>query len=137
MSFKDDPSVSEARRRFHRWDRLYPPQGLRRRPKCSVVQFLEIVFKDRSLDGSQGVGRSESGGCEVHVDGNLIFQAFAVLGAGLAFLTFQAIKDKGRKRKRRSPSLLEQLEMLPLGSVTYFTLPYLSACHKERYLYRL
>ena len=99
--------------RFHRnrFDRPFHIQ--RARPKCSVVQFLELMFQDRG--GSYaGTGR-QIGECELHLDGNLIFQGFAIVGAGLAYLTYLAIQARGRRRKR-AVNLLSPTQIFQLGS---------------------
>ena len=95
---------------------------LRNRPRCSVAQFLDILFADRSQHSGGGpfVGSGRQlGECEIHVDGVLLYRAFGALAAGLAYLTYQAIKGNPlfqlRRRKREAVSLQDQLELIVLG----------------------
>ena len=88
----------------------------RRRPRrrnCGIVDFFSKVkiFK-RSLSDSEVVsgstatrttyaveGRGGDSSCEIHIDGDYLFVAIALLGAGLAYITYTAIQA-GRRRKR-------------------------------------
>ena len=118
MYLTEESSISESRRRQY-WNGFYPVKRLQSRPQCSVAEVLNNVIQARAMAEYEAIGR-DMDTCELHIDGNLIFQAFGVLGAGLALLTYQAIKDKGRKRRRRSAGSLsfpEQLEMMLLGRI--------------------
>ena len=61
-----------------------------------------------------GTGR-QIGECELHLDGTLIFQGFAIAGAGLAYLTYLAIQARGRRR-RRAVNLPLPSQIFQLGS---------------------
>ena len=94
---------------------------MRSRPRCSVAQFLDILFQDRSQHGGGpyvGSGR-QLGECEIHVDGVLLYRAFGALAAGLAYLTYQAIKGNDLlgigRRKREAVSLRDQIELVVQG----------------------
>ena len=94
---------------------------LRNRPRCSIAQFLDILLEDRSQHGV-GSGR-QLGECEIHVDGVLLYRAFGALAAGLAYLTYQAIKGNPlfqlRRRKREEAvSLRDQIELILLGRLS-------------------
>jgi len=45
-------------------------------------------------------GRGGSSSCEIHLNGDYIFVAIALLAAGLAYITYTTI-TKGRRRKKR------------------------------------
>ena len=68
---------------------------LRPRPRCSLSELVSMVTGAAS-DPVTGRGSSE---CEIHIDGNMFFWIAGLAGAGLAFLTFQAI-TMGRRRRR-------------------------------------
>lgn len=40
--------------------------------------------------------------CEVWIDGDLVFGAFAAAGAAFAFILYQEITMAGRRRRKRS-----------------------------------
>ena len=48
-----------------------------------------------------------SGDCEVWIDGDLVFGAFAAAGAAFAFILYQEITMAGRRRRKRTPLLLK------------------------------
>jgi hypothetical protein len=111
-------ALVELRRRRIHLNRIFPLKRFPSRPQCSIGQTLDLLLGGQP--GPAGTGR-QIGECEIHIDGNLIFQAFGVLGAGLAYLTYEAIKAKGRRR-RRSVSLLDQLERIAIGRVFFSNL---------------
>ena len=43
-----------------------------------------------------------SSDCEVWIDGDLVFGAFAAAGAAFAFILYQEITMAGRRRRKRS-----------------------------------
>jgi hypothetical protein len=82
----------------------------RRQRRCQVIDFFTKVkiFK-RSLpdDGTvssavtimdETEGRDGDGSCEIHINGDYIFVAIALLGAGLAYITYTTITAGRRKR---------------------------------------
>ena len=120
----EDASVGRRRLWNTRTQYGFPVRRLMRlrsrRPRCSVAQFLDILLEDRSQH-LVGSGR-QLGECEVHVDGNLIYRAFGALAAGLAYLTYQAIKGNPlfqlRRRRSEAVSLRDQIEMVVLGRLS-------------------
>ena len=81
-------SVQNEDRRFYKFYKI--------KPKCSLTDFIDFLIKPRTYNG---VGRAME--CEIHIDGDFLFMAFGALGAGLAFLTYQAITTKGKRRRKR------------------------------------
>ena len=124
MAVPKDASVGRRRLWNTRTQYGFPVRRLRRlrnRPRCSVAQFLDILLEDRSHHGV-GSGR-QLGECEIHVDGVLLYRAFGALAAGLAYLTYQAIKGNPlfqlRRRKREEAvSLRDQIELILLGRLS-------------------
>ena len=120
----EDASVGRRRLWNTRTQYGFPVRRLMRlrsrRPRCSVAQFLDILLEDRSQP-LVGSGR-QLGECEVHVDGNLIYRAFGALAAGLAYLTYQAIKGNPlfqlRRKRSEAVSLRDQIEMVVLGRLS-------------------
>ena len=92
-----DKSVQNEDRRFYKFYKI--------KPKCSLAEFIDFLIKPRTYNG---VGRAME--CEIHIDGDLLFMALGALGAGLAFLTYQAIIAAGR-RKRSSDGSYENIQM--------------------------
>ena len=84
-----DYSVENEDRRFYKFYKI--------KPKCSVLELIDLIIKPRTYNG---VGR-DMDECEIHIDGDFLFMAFGALGAGLAFLTYQAITTKGKRRRKR------------------------------------
>ena len=117
----EDASVGRRRLWNTRTQYGFPVRRLMRlrsrRPRCSVAQFLDILLEDRSQH-LVGSGR-QLGECEVHVDGVLLYRAFGALAAGLAYLTYQAIKGNPlfqlKRRKRQAVSFQDQIELIILG----------------------
>ena len=93
---------------------LRNPVGTRRRrprrKKCGVVDFFtKVKIFRRSLPDDGGLETAANEGrdggdtsCEIHIDGDYLFVAIALLGAGLAYITYTTITAGRRKRKRRS-----------------------------------
>ena len=81
--------------------RIFQLLKARIKPRCTVGDFLtHLISPSNNYDyHTVGVGRSRSE-CEIHIDGNMFFWIAGVAGAGLAFLTFQAITMAGRRRRR-------------------------------------
>ena len=74
---------------------------MRPRPRCSLSELVSMVTGTVSNPGMvTGRGSSE---CEIHIDGNMFFWIAGLAGAGLAFLTYQAI-TMGRRRRRDTGS---------------------------------
>ena len=100
------------------WVPMRRLRRLKSRPRCSIAQFLDILLADRSQHNGSFVGR-QLGECEVHVDGVLLYRAFGALAAGLAYLTYQAIKGNPlfqlKRRKRQAVSFQDQIELIILG----------------------
>ena len=71
---------------------------MRARPRCTLSDLVSMVTGSAPAH-SDVTGRSSSE-CEIHIDGNMFFWIAGVAGAGLAFLTFQAITMAGRRRRR-------------------------------------
>ena len=71
----------------------------RPRPRCSLSDLVSMVT------GSSDVTGRSSSECEIHIDGNMFFWIAGVAGAGLAFLTYQAITMMRRRRKRRDADI--------------------------------
>ena len=124
LAVPEDASVGRRRLWKTRTQYGFPVRRLMRlrsRPRCSVAQFLDILFQDRSQHGGGpfvGSGR-QLGECEIHVDGVLLYRAFGALAAGLAYLTYQAIKGNDLlgigRRKREAVSLRDQIELIVQG----------------------
>ena len=85
-------NVLDRRRRIFQFLRA------RIKPKCTVGDLITKLISP-SNNYNIGVGRSRNE-CEIHIDGNMFFWIAGVAGAGLAFLTFQAITMQGRRRRR-------------------------------------
>ena len=68
-----------------------------RRPRCGLAETISQLVCGGVAAGAGGRSSSD---CEIHIDGNLFFWVAGVAGAGLAFLTFQAITMAGRRRRR-------------------------------------
>ena len=97
----------ERRRRIMQLLRMRPL-----RPRCSLTDLVSMVT------GTSDVTGRSSSECEIHIDGNMFFWIAGVAGAGLAFLTYQAITMMRRRRKRRDTNLspVQQFaDMLWLG----------------------
>ena len=120
---------------------------MRSRPRCSLAQFLDILLEDRSQHGGRpfvGSGR-QLGECEIHVDGVLLYRAFGALAAGLAYLTYQAIKGNPlfqlRRRKREEAvSLRDQLELIVLGrsyDIMLMVIVFLNGLLAQEFFYSL
>ena len=45
--------------------------------------------------------------CEVWIDGDLVFGAFAAAGAAFAFILYQEITMAGRRRRKRSNNVVK------------------------------
>ena len=88
-------SFYERRRRIMQLLRMLP----RPRPRCSLSDLVSMVT------GSSDVTGRSSSECEIHIDGNMFFWIAGVAGAGLAFLTYQAITMMRRRRKRRDADI--------------------------------
>ena len=73
---------------FYERRRILQVLSMRPRPRCSVSELISGSVTGRS-----------SSECEIHIDGNMFFWVAGVAGAGLAFLTYQAI-TMGRRRRR-------------------------------------
>jgi hypothetical protein len=88
----------------------------RRRRKCGIVDFFTKVkiFKRSIPDGidwaalttTAAADESEARGggdtsCEIHIDGDYLFVAIALLGAGLAYITYTTITAGRRRRKKK------------------------------------
>ena len=56
-----------------------------------------------------------SSDCEVWIDGDLVFGAFAAAGAAFAFILYQEITMAGRRRKRRKRSSKNLKDLLFIG----------------------
>ena len=69
-----------------------------RRPRCGLADTISQLVSGGRV--AAGAGGRSSSDCEIHIDGNLFFWVAGVAGAGLAFLTFQAITMAGRRRRR-------------------------------------
>ena len=69
-----------------------------RRPRCGLAETVSQLVSGGGV--AAGAGGRSSSDCEIHIDGNLFFWVAGVAGAGLAFLTFQAITMAGRRRRR-------------------------------------
>ena len=63
--------------------------------RCSITDIAESVFRP----ATSFEGRDMD--CEIHIDGDLLFCAFGALGAALAYLIYQAITQKSRRRRKR------------------------------------
>ena len=50
--------------------------------------------------------------CEIHIDGNMFFWIAGIAGAGLAFLTYQAITMAGRRKKREDQDQFSDFQKL-------------------------
>ena len=81
--------------------RIFQLLRARIKPKCTIGDIItKLISPSNNYDyHSTGVGRSRNE-CEIHIDGNMFFWIAGVAGAGLAFLTFQAITMAGRRRRR-------------------------------------
>ena len=125
LAVLEDASVGRRRLWNTRTQYGFPVRRLmrlRNRPRCSIAQFLDILLEDRSQHPYVGSGR-QLGECEIHVDGVLLYRAFGALAAGLAYLTYQAIKGNPlfqlRRRKREEAvSLRDQIELILLGRLS-------------------
>ena len=98
------------------WSDLHRQSLVSRR--CSLLEAIDVWLHPSSFSG-----RSRDN-CEIHIDGNMFFWIAAAAGAGLAFLTFQAITMRGRKR-RNAPqeqlSVRQQIEdIIHLGDALSF-----------------
>ena len=67
------------------------------RPRCTISELVSMVTGSAPTH-SDVTGRSSSE-CEIHIDGNMFFWIAGVAGAGLAFLTYQAITMSRRRRR--------------------------------------
>ena len=56
-----------------------------------------------------------SSDCEVWIDGDLVFGAFAAAGAAFAFILYQEITMAGRRRRRRKRSSKNLKDLLFIG----------------------
>ena len=107
---------------YERRRRILQLLRMRPRPRCSLSELVSMVTGTVSNPGMvTGRGSSE---CEIHIDGNMFFWVAGVAGAGLAFLTYQAI-TMGRRRRRDTghwPAQGDQVaDMLWLGRALTLT----------------
>ena len=103
--------------------------------RCSLLEAIDVWLSPSSFSG-----RSRDN-CEIHIDGNMFFWIAAAAGAGLAFLTFQAITMRGRKRRNAPQSQLsfrQQIEdVIHLGdTLSLLILPFVVSVRvsHERFL---
>ena len=117
-----DPSYNFIEMNFYeRRRRILQLLRMRPRPRCSLSELVTRVTGTASGPGMvTGRGSSE---CEIHIDGNMFFWIAGLAGAGLAFLTYQAI-TMGRRRRRdtgHSPAWGGRIaDMLWLGRNTHW-----------------
>ena len=103
---------------YERRRRILQLLRMRPRPRCSMSELVSMVTGTASNPGMvTGRGSSE---CEIHIDGNMFFWIAGLAGAGLAFLTYQAI-TMGRRRRRDTDSGHGWIaDMLWLGRNTHW-----------------
>ena len=87
------------------------------RPRCSLSDIID-KFVSPGQYNDYGRGMDE---CEIHIDGNMFFWVAGAVGAGLAFITYQAILTKGRRRRRdttdQSVSINYVQDLIMIGTV--------------------
>ena len=81
------------------------------KPSCSFSEIINRMISPSSSRNSFVSGRSMDD-CEIHIDGNMFFWIAGVAGAGLAFLTYQAITMAGRRKKREDQDQFSDFQKL-------------------------
>ena len=81
------------------------------KPSCSFSEIINRMISPSSSRNSYVSGRSMDD-CEIHIDGNMFFWIAGVAGAGLAFLTYQAITMAGRRKKREDQDQFSDFQKL-------------------------
>ena len=57
----------------------------RARPRCSLSDIIDRLVSPGYSDHGRGMDE-----CEIHIDGNMFFWVAGAVGAGLAWITYQA-----------------------------------------------
>ena len=105
QTYSKIPAISAMIHELNKMRRVYKFYKIK--PQCSLADFIDFLLKPRP---QYGVGRGME--CEIHIDGDFLFGAFGALGAGLAFLTYQAITMAGRRRRKRRVKIKQNENIL-------------------------